>query len=292
MNNKKQQHYIWKHYLSPWLTENKLWCHRNGKIFFSSRDNIGQKRFFYRAEPLNDFERLMIKDFIKSMHPSSHAASLSTLAVYDAASHGDEHTKKNALEDYHTAIEHTAIPIVEVLLDEDMSWLNNEDEKIKFARFLGVQYSRTNRVHEALAASLGLAEEPFPKYKGQFDVKKISKVYALLMGDVIGNWVYSAGHFSLLKNTTELEFIVGDQPVYNLDMKGRDVGELATTFNLYYPVSPNLALLVTSEPRVTKVLNLNEVNKYNEFIIFCSHEQLYSKNEDSLKRYKLSSIVC
>lgn len=292
MNNKKQQHYIWKHYLSPWLKDEKIWCNRDGKIFSSSRDNIGQKRFFYEAEPLNDFERRLVHGFIKNMHPTSYETSLSTLEVYDAVSHGDQLTRRNGIEEYHTSIEHKAESIVESLWDKDLSWMQDIQKKIDFSHFLGVQYCRTNRGRETSSSYFREAELAFPKYEGLFSPDKLSKVFALLMGDVIGNWIYSSGNFSLLSNSTELEFITGDQPVFNLDMKGRSRGENATEFNLFYPVSPHLALLVTGSPNEHKELNIDEVNSYNEFIVSCSHEQLYARDKESLAVYLSQRKVC
>ncbi len=257
-----------------------------------SRDNIGQQRFFYEAAPLNDFERKLVESFIKSKHPTSYPVSFSTLQVYDVVANGNELIRRNGIEEYHENIEHKAIPILEKIWKEDLSWLDSMESKIDFSHFLGVQYSRTNRGREVLSSNLREAETQFPKYKGMFDPEKLSKVYALLMGDVIGNWVYASGNISILKNSTELEFVTGDQPVYNLDMKGKGQNEHATKFNLYYPISPKLALLITENPRVDRELTIDEVNEYNKFIVFCSHEQMYASKKESLAIYKTDAKVC
>ncbi|WP_375749682.1 DUF4238 domain-containing protein [Vibrio sp. HN007] len=292
MNNKKQQHYIWKHYLSPWLKGEKVWCNRSGKIFPTSRDNIGQQRFFYEAEPLNDFERKLVISFIKKMHPTSYETSLSTLEIYDVVSRGDQLTRRNGIEEYHTSIEHKAEATIESLWDKDLSWLDNMQSKIDFSRFLGVQYCRTNRGRQSSSISLREVEAAFPMYTGLFSPDKLSKVLCLLMGDVVGNWIYSSGHFSLLSNSTTLEFITGDQPLFNLDMRGRGKNENAMEFNLFYPISPKLALLITRDRKEHKELNIDEVNSYNKFIVSCSHEQLYAKNKESLLAYLPERKVC
>jgi hypothetical protein len=292
MNNKKKQHYIWKHYLSPWSQGEKIWSYRDGRIFFGTRENIGQQRFFYEVEPLNDFESTMVDSFIKNKHPTSHLVSLSTFEIYNAVANGDKLVRRNGIEEYHEKIEHKAIPILDKIWEEDLSWLDSVQSKIDFAHYLGVQYSRTNRGHNALASNLREAELKFPKYQGMFNSEKLSKVYALLMGDVIGNWVYSSGNISILKNSTELEFITGDQPVFNLDMRGLDKNEDVSKFNLYYPISPNLALLITEQPRLDRALTIDEVNEYNQFIVDCSHEQIYASNKESLLIYQPDANVC
>ena len=284
MKSKKKQHYIWKYYLSPWSTDGKIWSYRDGKIFFSSRDNIGQQRFFYEIKPLNDFERKLLEGLIKSKHQPNQLVNNSIFEIYYVVSNGNEFTRRNGIEEYHTGIEHKAIPILEMLLNEDLSWLKNNASKINFANFLGVQYCRTKRSHDALLTSIRLVETEFPKYRGMFDPEKISKAYVLFLGAAIGNLIYSSGNISFLKNSTAQEFLTGDQPVYNLSMKGQN--EEVTEFNFFYPISPQLALLITSTPRCDKELSIDEVNKYNQFIVSVSHEQLYAKNKESLTTYK------
>lgn len=226
------------------------------------------------------------------MHPTSHEVSLSTLKVYDVVSQGNELTRRNGIEEYHTSIEHKAGVIIERLWDKDLSWLESEQNKIDFARFLGVQYCRTNRGREASSSSFRELEVAFPKYEGQFSPDKLSKIFSLLMGDVVGNWIYSSGNFSLLSNSTNLELITGDQPVFNLDMSGVNKKESVTKFNLFYPISPKLALLVTPDHKEHKELNIDEVNSYNEFMVSCSHEQLYARYKESLVAYLPNEKVC
>ncbi|HCE4621446.1 TPA: DUF4238 domain-containing protein [Vibrio parahaemolyticus] len=292
MNNKKQQHYVWKHYLTPWLTDDKLWCYREGKVFFGSRDNIAQQRFFYEVEPLNDFENTIVKGFIEKRHPSTHLASYSTLNLFQFASNGDEYQRRNEIEEYHTRIEHSVIPIMDKLLNGDTSWLKNTDDKVKFSRFLGVQYSRTNKGLQNLSKAFELLENQFPKYKGLYDSTKISKVFSLLMGDFIGNWVYSSGQFALLENSTELNFVTSDQPVYNLGASGVVGDDEITSMELYYPLSPELALFITNEPQKDKILSVEEADKYNKFVLSKSHEQVYARSKDTLTYYGLGEKVC
>lgn len=282
---KKRQHYIWRHYLSSWTSNDQIWCKREGKCFNTSLENIGQKRFFYKAERLNLLERKIVENFIFKRHPSSYESSLSTLNIYDLSSEGDDVTQKTSIEEYHTLIEHTAIDIMATLRLKDMSWLKCKQSKINFSRFLGVQYSRTNRNHSIMSEGSLLAIKKFPQCKDKFDPAKVAKVFAMLMGDFIGNWIYSSAQFSLIENNTGIDFITGDQPIFNLDMKGRGEFEEPEKFNLYYPLSPELALLISKEIPSNKEVSLKEVEEYNDFIERSSYEQLYSKQEVSLAKY-------
>jgi len=181
----------------------------------------------------------------------------------------------------HTSIEHTAINIISLLLKEDMSWLKDEQSKINFSRFLGTQYTRTNRNHSILSGKLS----SLPERKEQLNPEKLAKVFALLMGDTIGNWIYSLGQFTLIKNNTSLDFITGDQPVFNLDMNDGQELEPPKDFKLYYPLAPNLALLVSKEIQINKEVSIKEVEKYNDFIVLSSYEQIYSQQKESLAKY-------
>ena len=58
MNQKKRKHhYVFQRYLSAWTINGKLWCEREGEIFFTGTDNVAQERDFYRLRPLNADER-------------------------------------------------------------------------------------------------------------------------------------------------------------------------------------------------------------------------------------------
>jgi len=51
---KKQHHYVWKEYLKPWTSENKIFCQRDNKLFSTSLNNIAQQRFFYKTLKLGN----------------------------------------------------------------------------------------------------------------------------------------------------------------------------------------------------------------------------------------------
>lgn len=280
---KKKQHYIWKYYLRSWTLNNKIWCGRNGKCFPTALENIGQKRFFYKAEPLNELEKKLVMNFINDRHPSSYEASLSMLNIYELCSKSNEYIQKTGIEDYHTEIEHKAIDIMKLVCEKDISWLECKKRKIDFSIFLGVQYSRTNRNYSNMTAKGLSAIKEFPQYENQFDPAKITKVFALLFGTFIGSWIYSSGKFSFIENNTDVEFITGDQPIFNLDVKNEF--ETPEKFNLYYPLTPKLALLISECVQVDREVSLAEVEKYNDFIESSSYEQIYSRQKEGLAKY-------
>lgn len=286
MNNKKKHHYVWKHYLKPWSENGQIWCNRKGNIFITSLENIGQKRFFFKTEKLTDFEEKIINEIIYHRYQSTHDIAIKTFQMYQISANGDEFLQKNGIEEFHTMVESTAIDILNQLYSCNLNFQKHDQQKLFFSSFIGFQYMRTNRTHIKVAEGLVAAANAFPEFKGQFEAIKISKVLSLILADAVGNWIYSEGRFHLLENHTKEDFITGDQPVFNLCMKHSDGVSLPTIFELYYTLTPKLALLITKNDKEETKLNANDVAKYNDFINKSSLEQIYSSTQENIEKYK------
>ncbi len=123
------------------------------------------------------------------------------------------------------------------------------------------------------------------KYRKKFSPEKLSVILSLLSSSTIGNWAYSEGHFTVIENITDVSFITGDQPIYNLSAEGLGEDEEVTNMDLYYPLTPKLALLITSKVTSVVVVDEARVKKYNDFIFKVSNDQIYAKDEESLRDY-------
>ncbi|MEM6248429.1 DUF4238 domain-containing protein [Shewanella vaxholmensis] len=280
---KKKQHYVWKYYLSSWANEsNQIWCRRDNNFFYTALENIAQKRYFYEAEALNDLEQEIVYKQLASRHPSSIIVNASTLNVYDIVSRGDEEQRRCGLEEYHTEIEHKVIDTIKLLLNKDMSWIEEKTKKIDFCNFLGIQYTRTNRSLMMQKEMIQEVLKKNPKYNDNVDPIKIVKVLNMVMSNHIGNWIYSSGLFSLISNNSDVEFVTGDQPILNIGEKHED--GVAKEMKIYYPLSPKIALLISNYYVENDIHDENEVKKYNNFIIDASFEQIYASSKCSLER--------
>jgi dethiobiotin synthetase len=94
----------------------------------------------------------------------------------------------------------------------------------------------------------------------------------------------------LILNRSKVPFITGDQPVINTFNRSKYSKELVEKLEFYYPVSPNIAILITDRQEYIDIdsLYLDEsdmIHKYNSLIIEASHEQIYSNSEEILKDY-------
>ena len=234
---------------------------------------------------LNEFEDRLIRGLIKKMHPSCHEMHLSSYEVYKSTANGHDFFKKNGIEEYHCIIESTAIESLKFLYQNDLSFLNDMQTKINFCQYLGLQYTRTKRVREKVSIQMDHAPKKFQEYEGKFDPVKISNVMSLILSNTIGNWIYSNAKFSFIENTTEVDFITGDQPIFNLEANGLNSGEVPEKFKLYYPLSPNLAILMTEDESCYDGNKIDEIKKLNNFIHISSHNQVYSQKKEPLEPY-------
>ncbi|MDI1279662.1 DUF4238 domain-containing protein [Methylobacter sp.] len=93
----------------------------------------------------------------------------------------------------------------------------------------------------------------------------------------------------LLKNNTISEFLTGDQPVINTYAIGLAEEETPEELEFYYPVSPNLAILITKNIEVRNsnilLLNKSQVDDYNKMIVQQSHSQLFASSKEALLAY-------
>jgi len=269
---KKQHHYIWKEYLKPWTTQNRICCLRNGQSFQASLDKIGKKRFFYESQKLGPVEIEFLTALIRNAIPNVAASMKTILELYIQISNSsDEYQIKCGIEDLHMLVENYGKNCLNKLRNGNMEFLKNDREKHQLSLFLGVQYMRTNKMRQNL--------NPEELENKNLDLEKLSVILPFIYGEIIGKWIYNVGQVSLLINETKLNFITGDQPIFNTKATQDNSNEL-TLFELYYPISPKYAIFIDKEKEERIVLKEKEVRAYNKLMEKHSLEQLYAKNEN------------
>lgn len=289
MDDKKKQHYVWRHYLSQWAEKDQIWCLRENQIFKTALMNIAQERYFYKSSMLTIHEEKLILGLINKINPHDHIRlmCLSCYEVYKStAMYYNQHYMCNGIEEYHTQIESKAKKSLELLYKKSLSFIDTEQTKKDFCHFLGVQYTRTKRMREAFIKSIPDVEKTFPQYAEKFDFLKINSVMSIIYGALIGNVIYDKLYFSFVESFAETCFITGDQPIFNLDAINIEAGKEIEKLNLYYPLTPRLSLLLTSEKRDNSIVSEDEVQKYNSAVFKSSHNMIFSHNKDLLSKYK------
>jgi hypothetical protein len=140
-------------------------------------------------------------------------------------------------ENFHTSIEDVFKPFLESMLLGDLAFLNDPQRASQFYWGIAVQYTRTNHIKGAKRA---MPPEQFAYYLKVANV--LSHIFATNAGFSMfaGREKYSA---ILIDNSTPTPFVTADQPVINLAANPTN-SDLPKRFELYYPLSPQKALLL------------------------------------------------
>lgn len=184
---KRRHHYVWRYYLKAWTVDEKIWCLRNGKIFQTNPINVGIIKDFYILNELSpkDIEFLM-KAFIEKQTGKLKELNLEWINIFNKIFALRTQLESNNLllpeieqkieeyiynleEDLHAKIEFDSINYIKYILNEDISFYSQEEDKIKFLHFLCVQYVRTS----------GLKQNAIDSIKSN-DIMNINNVWNVL----------------------------------------------------------------------------------------------------------------
>ncbi|PLS17658.1 hypothetical protein CVD28_11565 [Bacillus sp. M6-12] len=300
MKKKRGQHYIWRYYLTSWSDDSGyLFCLRNNKVFRVLPKNIGKARDFYRLRNLSPLEISIIEQgFIKNywtqeiQQINKNWIKLFTdifrqKEILEQQGKWDEQQEEkldvimnNLVEDVHCQIEETALPYLDSLKSGNIDFLKSSHAKFEFMFFLCLQYVRTSMMKNNILKSF--AAGPLPVSPSQ-----IENVWSVLYFILATNLAMTLStsrtlRVVMLKNISSLPFITGDQPIINT-LVDYSVYEEAKEFELYYPISPELALLISNNTNQSIIeVKEEEVTKYNNLIVNASDEQIYSNDESIL----------
>jgi hypothetical protein len=161
--------------------------------------------------------------------------------------------------------------------DSDFEVLKNQQNRSDFSHFLGRQYTRTKKIKDKVARKPSFGQ--VPEMFASCDFGNVKEVVTFLLADNIGNWIDSVGVFNFLTNASETSFITSDQPIYNLLAKDE---EEAKEFKLFYPISPQIALLVLKTKTKTNIADLQAVKKYNDYIRRNAYANIFACSKEEL----------
>jgi len=298
---KRGQHYVWKTYLRPWSSNELLFCLRDGNIFETNIGNVAKERDFYRLNELNEndinmIKLLAIKDspaqlqmlnlgWIKTFtEPFEFRTMLRSRNIMNIEIEtAIDEVINNLEEDLHSLIEDRSIVYLDSILNKDITFYKTEKGNMDFSYYLCVQYMRTSKIKSNVIYSINTKNL-------NYDIEKIwnvlSHIYATNMG-----WSLYGGrhnyHMVLIVNKSPSSFITGDQPVVNTFSTIKTESDL----EFYYPVSPNLAVLITEKQEYLGIEQLvvnneDEIKRYNNYIVNNFKEQIYSHSRELLLKIK------
>jgi hypothetical protein len=156
-----------------------------------------------------------------------------------------------------------------------VSFYSTEEGCITFLHFICTQLMRTKGIK---ARTIEIV-----KQKNGHDLTRIWDIMSHMFSVNIGASLFlerKKRKLAIIENSTDVPFITGDQPVINL--RGNRM-QPVTTFSLYYPLAPRLALIlseVDEDPALsTDSLTPTQVLTLNAKIFEACHSQVFGSSE-------------
>ncbi len=303
---KKKHHYVWKKYLLNWSKNDKYmvyaYLHKKKDIIFSSPENIAQQRFFYELDEFTIDEEIKLYKFIKSFEDEIDQTLYIDLfkeyTIYSNLKRQFDNKyiniyspveskefqyhlkilKANTLENLHSKFEMLGIDLINIKSQDDLYSIIDENKLYKALLFICLQYTRTKYMKEKLIVNF--KNEKLINSKA-FNILpfivSISLTRILLIEKEL--------RYIFIKNQTGEKFVTTDQPVINLAKDEKNENGDVSDFRLFYPVSPEIALIIHYNKQYDMVLTINadinyveELNSYTiknstEFVVFESRIQ-------------------
>lgn len=308
-NITKRQHYVWRNYLRPWSTSNDSISYLvidENKIIKGNLMNVAQQNFFYKLNELTSEQIDFIQQYNSSLPVVLQGLAANILHCYEGYSRLSKECRGqsspiselpnaetvlrdieiNTFEKLHGTIESLGDELVKcnsaAALEEIV---NNNGKFFSAMAFLCVQYTRTNVIRERFKDSMK---------DRMFVASLVDKSWPLL--SLISGFYMCLGlirnnpSFVFVENTSSISFITGDQPIINT--LGDDVDEdgCAKQLELFYPLSPNTAIIVyftNDASHSVRSIYANEefVKKCNSLIAKNSKKFLFAKMEEELEPF-------
>lgn len=309
-NVKKKQHYVWKKYLLNWSnsTEEKVYSyiHLKKEVFFQTPENVAQQRYFYELYEFTIEEEKKLFEFIKVMGSElDHNLNIEIFKTYTIYSNLKRQLdtkykhklssnekeiyesdlrvlKANTIENFHSKIEDLGRNLISVRSFDDLNYLNSKQELYNTILFICFQANRTKSMKSNLV-------ELFQN--DSFINEKFFNVTPLLVSYSVAQklCIEKDLKFIYIDNQTSEKILTTDQPVINLDKDDVDRNGNVKNLRYYYPISPEIALIIHSDTQNEKYLyqkaDINLIENLNKFMIKNSKEFIITKTNNQLDKY-------
>ncbi|QDX25481.1 DUF4238 domain-containing protein [Sphingomonas suaedae] len=303
----KQPHYVWRYYLQAWEVSGKLQVLRNReKVFPAAAAKVAREGGFHRLRELSDSDVAFIKAvcIVKgSAREKMHSDFLDKLVfaqrICQAVVDGPNAFPQDAIdaarkilhdaeEEIQSSIETLGMPWLIALRKKDCSFLEEERESL-FYYFIAMQYMRSKAIQSSVLDALGESNLAVLKPMMERTWPYQRHIHAV---DVAANLFATRGEFNLifLINKSEIPFIAGDWPLINTHATASP-RKIPEKFEIYYPLSPSLAMLYTPEREYGKSgttieIGYQMVTHFNDQIATASSEMIFADREDALLPYR------
>jgi hypothetical protein len=304
----RRHHYVWRKYLEPWTAPRKksrqIWCLRRDKGFPIPADTtkVAAQRDFYRLDHLDptDAEFIRALAFHNDTMPKLRELNDNWIRLFEAffavhrlaQGHISRHPaarvelEKSLIqfqEDAYQRMEGAFLPMLTDLQAGDTSFFKDDTHATHFCWFLVHQYFRTKAMRDRM-------REPF---KDAEHLARFDRTWPILRYVFATNVAFSifierhSKPLRVLQAAPGMEFITSDQPVVNTYGAFTDRGSLVDELELFYPVSPTRAAILSGHSvyhgAEGSALDPFRVTYLNQTMERAAHEQLFAKSEETLR---------
>lgn len=173
------------------------------------------------------------------------------------------------------------------LYNKDVSFANNKQLEIDFYSYIFTQMFRTIKFKNLLKMQLN---EFSLEAKMDLSIDRLFPYLIVILSIREANGFISFNHYKInfleSDNSSHITFITFDNPIINLCGKNNDLGN-HIDYELYWPLTPSLAMLITDKNNDVKtLLNDNDIKRYNELVKLNANKYLISNDMISLEEFK------
>jgi hypothetical protein len=295
---KKSQHYVWRNYLKAWANNEHIWTflRKQNKVISTNLQNVAQSNYYYKLNDINDFEEKILKEFIRKSPKSVQAWQHDFLSMFTIHTKLKKAFKKsksqeileeikkieiNSMENAHSKIEYSGEKLIACKTFEDLKFIEQTNSRFDAIMFLCFQYFRTKNLKNRIKESF--------KTDSSFPALNIWNILSFFLALNTAEYISlnPKTRFLFIKNTTSKALISSDQPVINLQSHKVDENGEVLDLELYYPLSPNSAVVIdfnNNGKERSKKIEIKEdmVNWYNSKIIADYDNFIFSNNKTQL----------
>ena len=295
-NIKKNQHYVWKHYLCAWAIKDKVafaYLKKTNKVVQDDLKSFAQKKFFNASEEFTQKEQRELLEITYQLSDKNTLeaclAILSAFITYSEIKSNLSSTnikfndkdlallKANKIENIHSKFEAYGRKLIEVKTLEDLAFLKNKKELLHTMIYLCIQYTRTKSMRNNL-------------YKSSLPNKFSNPISIIFAINLANTLTFDENLcFTILNNQSNVKFITADQPVINLAEKGKDGS--VNDFMFYYPLNPKTAIQLNIEGNKSifqsKEIGESKVNEFNTKIYQSADNFIFCNSEKQILEYQL-----
>lgn len=305
----RHQHYVWQEYLEAWSTtkgkKRQIWCLRRDQEtpFPTNTKNVAQERDFYRLTQFlrEDADFIRALDISKKLPPLLKQVNDQTLAFSElfvpfwngilehpgTPAHILDAINKQLIEHEENIYgegENGAVSQLAALQAGEIDFLLKADGgTVRFLTFLSDQYFRTKRIQDGMRAQYRSTPHLQERFDRTWPV--IRRMYGMNVAWVLFARLKQAPP-QLILAPEGREFLTSDQPVINTHAAFTPESEDIADTELFYPVSPKRALLISGHSANQglhgQVLSEFRFQLLSQAMERIAHEQMFASRPEVL----------